>query len=85
MISKMPMPLRLERTDHLKQRLNFVCIQAGGGFVEDQDFRRHIDAARNGDNLLNGNGIRGQGSGHINIEIIGFEQRFCSGIDLRVC
>ncbi|MNI60782.1 hypothetical protein D3C73_1160150 [compost metagenome] len=35
-----------------EQHLDFLGIQAGGGFVEDQYFRRQIDSPANGDNLL---------------------------------
>ena len=71
---------RLEQAHHLEQHLDLVGVQAGCWLVEDQDFGRHIDAASDGDDLLDGNGVVRQGAGDVDVQVIGRYQGFCFGV-----
>ena len=57
-----------------KKHLHFLGIEAGGGFIEDQHFRREIDSATDRHDLLHRHGKTVQRFAHVEREAIRFHQ-----------
>ena len=57
-----------------KEHLDFLGIEAGGRFVEDQHLRGEIDRAANGDDLLHRDGKPVQRLANVEGEAVGFHQ-----------
>ena len=63
--------------DDAKQPRDLARIKARGRLVEDQDLARQGDRARNGDDLLDRDGIGGKRPGHVDRQPIGGQQVAC--------
>ena len=61
-------PFSFELPHHAEQPFHLARIKTGSRLIENQQFGRDIERARDGHELLNGDGIAGERFGNIDID-----------------
>ena len=81
----MAMPRCLQTGDDLEQLVDFLPVEAGRRFIENQDLAGQFNGAGNGDNLLNGNGIGAKLGLHVDFQPVAGKKRAGVLFNQRLC
>ena len=61
-------PFAAQPAHHLEERRALLLVEAGGGFIEDEQLRLHIERTGNGDHLLEGDGTGAKLARHVELQ-----------------